>query len=467
MSIAKERNGFCLSKTYKNNKEKLFWKCGTCNNEWYASLHVIKSGSWCPNCKKFLIKKLSTKHTIKECKNIAKSKNGVCLSTIYENYNSKLEWKCNVCNTVWKTSLHNVNSGKWCPECGKVKRGLNNPRRLNLELCKKIAKDRGGQCLSEKYEGNKKPLKWKCANGHIWKAAFGNIKNQNQWCPLCNVFIGEEITRKIMEHIFKKKFEKVKPSWLLNNNGNCMELDGYNDNLKIGFEYQGKQHYEIVPNFKIDDQKLKKIKENDFLKKILCKKRGIILITIPYWISYNEIQQYIKDQYKKLTGYKIATEYDIDHKTFEIQSKKLLKMKDLAEKHGGQCHSKVYINDKTKLQWMCKNGHTWETTPSVIKRGHWCKKCATKKIGDSYRHNIEDMFKLAKMLGGEKSICLSKNYLGATKILKWKCSKSHIFYAKPSYLKYYNLWCPYCTNQKIRIGHQQKYEKQYNNQICF
>lgn len=41
----------------------------------------------------------------------------------------------------------------------------------------------------------------------------------------------------------------------------------------------------------------------------------------------------------------------------------------------GRCLSEVYINTRTKLPWECSEGHTWEATPSGIKKGAWCPEC--------------------------------------------------------------------------------------------
>ena len=49
---------------------------------------------------------------------------------------------------------------------------------------------------------------------------------------------------RFFEKIYNKKFAKCKPLWLKNQRGSQLELDGYNDELKIAFEYQGRQHYE-------------------------------------------------------------------------------------------------------------------------------------------------------------------------------------------------------------------------------
>jgi len=49
----------------------------------------------------------------------------------------------------------------------------------------------------------------------------------------------------------------------------------------------------------------------------------------------------------------------------------------IAAQRGGQCLSKEYRNNNTKLTWMCHKGHIWQAVPSSIKLGGtWCPECA-------------------------------------------------------------------------------------------
>ena len=50
-------------------------------------------------------------------------------------------------------------------------------------------------------------------------------------------------------------------------------------------------------------------------------------------------------------------------------------LQKLAEEKKGKCLSTKYINNSTKLKWMCKNNHIWETVLKVIIKGHWCYDC--------------------------------------------------------------------------------------------
>jgi len=58
-------------------------------------------------------------------------------------------------------------------------------KKLNIEEMQKLAKERGGKCLSKKYINNRTKLEWECEKGHIWKATLGTIK-RGSWCPICS-----------------------------------------------------------------------------------------------------------------------------------------------------------------------------------------------------------------------------------------------------------------------------------------
>ena len=49
--VAKERDGYCVSETYKNNSQKLVWMCSV-GHEFMVSLANIKNRNvWCSKCR--------------------------------------------------------------------------------------------------------------------------------------------------------------------------------------------------------------------------------------------------------------------------------------------------------------------------------------------------------------------------------------------------------------------------------
>jgi hypothetical protein len=120
------------------------------------------------------------KYTIVDCKEKAKEKGGECLSTEYINNKSKLRWKCK-CGNEWEAAFVNILVHKyWCPICG-------GSSVLRLEDCNAYAKSKNGLCLSSEYTNIKQKIRWKCSEGHEWENKFDNIKNLNQWCPICAI----------------------------------------------------------------------------------------------------------------------------------------------------------------------------------------------------------------------------------------------------------------------------------------
>lgn len=105
----------------------------------------------------------------------------------------------------------------------------------------------------------------------------------------------EKICRRTLEKIYKKKFSRIRPDWLRNpKTGRNLEIDCYNDELKIGLEYNGVQHYKW-PNFtKMSRQQFLDQVDRDHFKINKCDEMGVYLITVPYNIPNRLIPDYIK-----------------------------------------------------------------------------------------------------------------------------------------------------------------------------
>jgi len=171
MEIVADKSGQCLSIKYFGNKNKLKWKCAK-GHIWEAKPNDIVSGRWCPECAG------TKKLTIEEMQKLAIAHKGKCLSESYINDVTKLKWQC-LEGHIWEATPHNVKDrNSWCPKCsGNVK--------LKIEDMIAIAKQHGGQCLSQKYSGLNTKLNWQCSEGHIWEAIANNVKNKKSWCPVC------------------------------------------------------------------------------------------------------------------------------------------------------------------------------------------------------------------------------------------------------------------------------------------
>jgi hypothetical protein len=114
-------------------------------------------------------------------------------------------------------------------------------------------------------------------------------------------------------------------------------------------------------------------------------------------------------------------------------------MREIAESRGGICVSELYVNTATKLCWRCRSGHEWNASPLHIKRGHWCPVCARVA-----RLTLQEMNRIA---AGKSGQCLSAEYLGSAKPLRWRCAVGHQWNARPASIKS-GVWCPYCARNR-------------------
>ena len=117
-----------------------------------------------------------------------------------------------------------------------------------------------------------------------------------------------------------------------------------------------------------------------------------------------------------------------------------------AQQRKGKCLSNTYINSKTKLKFICAEGHEWESRPNDIMNNHWCPECAKYDRSKSLRDTIENMQKLATRFGGK---CLSLKYTNSTTNLEWQCKYGHKFEIAPVKVKDRQQWCHYCRSRLI------------------
>ena len=154
---------------------------------------------------------------------------------------------------------------------------------------KKLVEYKKGILLTEygMYKSDDTKMKIECKCGFKFNITHNKIL-ANRWCPSCEEFSHENETKKLAELLLKKPFAKVYPKWLLNSRGNQMELDMYNEELKLGIEFNGQQHYEFTKVFHKDEKDLMTRIKDDKKKLQLCKDNGVKLLVVPYDVNMKE-----------------------------------------------------------------------------------------------------------------------------------------------------------------------------------
>lgn len=437
--FASKRGGKCLSKKYVDSDTKLEWECHL-GHRWYQSLNRVRKGTWCAKCGH-----LKRRLTLEEFQDIAIARGGKCISTEYENCDKKLKFECHK-GHIWFAKPQHVKTGCWCPKCAQKKHHDDKKQRY-IKRLHKLAEEKGGKFLENETTKCRDKGKFKCSQGHIFFIKITQFTHSNQWCPYCfRKYKTEEKCRHIFEQLTGKVFQRTNS--ILEDN---LQLDGYNKELNVAFEYQGEQHFKFVKYWHKTEERFKIAQQRDILKTELCKKFKINKIDVTYLVAQNSDKYLIGFIRKELNKLNVPIKKIIRMKEFYKNSPVLNRLKKLAESKGGKLLSSNYVNGKTKLKWQCKEGHIWKTKPGNIKVS-WCPQCSNERMRQNYlKCKFEDIEQITK---DKKGKCLSSKseYVNQNSYLEFQCEKGHVWKTKASYI-YHGSWCRICVlyarNHKI------------------
>jgi len=109
LAEARRRGGRLVDEPTFERHVKLRWRCKR-GHEWRTYVYSIMEGHWCPTC-------ASTRLTIEEMRRMAEKNLGRCLSRVYVNSRTKLQWECSEGHRWWSLPNGIRNRGYWCPTC--------------------------------------------------------------------------------------------------------------------------------------------------------------------------------------------------------------------------------------------------------------------------------------------------------------------------------------------------------------
>ena len=113
---------------------------------------------------------------------------------------------------------------------------------------------------------------------------------------------GELECRRVLQKYFNRPFNKNRPNFLKNpvTGGKVnLEIDCFNEDLKLGCEYDGEPHFKYNPYFHKNKEAFENTKYRDYMKSVMCEKNGITLIRVPYTIKHSDIESFILDKLKQ------------------------------------------------------------------------------------------------------------------------------------------------------------------------
>jgi hypothetical protein len=182
-----------------------------------------------------------------------------------------------------------------------------------LERMQRLARNRGGECVSDEYKNSQSKLRWRCKLGHEWEAIPNSIAPRDgfkgSWCPIC---AGKLSKQGMLQQLIKLAASR-----------NGVLLSKYYRNARSHVLWRcAKGHqWKALPD---------------------SVKRGS-------WCP-------------------------VCCGTFPLT---LAKMQDYASAFGGKCISKQYVNNKSYIRWRCAEGHEWRSKPDHVLHGTWCPICSS------------------------------------------------------------------------------------------
>jgi hypothetical protein len=322
---------------------------------------IVRNGSWCPDCA------AARRRTLEQMKQIAASRGGICLSESYRNNATKLDWRCTAGHRWSATPLH-IKRGHWCPFCAKC-------ARLTLDVFQRIARQKGGQCLSLEYLNSSSVLKWRCGVGHEWLARPSSVK-AGTWCPVCTR--NQRLNLEEMQEIAKQR------------GGSCLSTKYKNGRTTLLWECNRGHRWRASPaNVKSGNRRkgtwcpeCYNYRRRFHAKHDIEEMRDLAIAHGGVCMSTEYVSSKTKLIWRCAQGHRWqALPTSVAQGTWcplcaRNQPLGLSQLQDIATSRGGACLSQEYLNGRTALWWRCSDGHRWKATPSKVKRGSWCPLCA-------------------------------------------------------------------------------------------
>ena len=331
--------------------------------------------------------------------------------------------------------------GHGCDLCAK-EASLSSLRKQTLDEIHNFVGKLNGKCNSKTYINNEAKLDFECNVGHKFQKSWSAVKNSLRWCPKCspNKLIGETLARLILEHLLQLKLPSV---YIKEMEG--LQLDGYNSEHRVAFEYQGYQHYTENSHFHNNEMRYKSQIERDNYKKELCKKNKITLIEIFEFktIRAGRIHLFEEQVKRKLDELNII----YNHEPFQLDLVELYlgkkselyeQAKKIVEKKKGSIQE--FIGSESKHTYSCSKGHqtTNRVLSVIIKSNASCSTCEALSKYEALKDIIE--------LRGGKLLDKKLKPKGYSESYTWICNNDHKRVSKGQYL-INGFWCVECQKE--------------------
>lgn len=320
--------------------------------------------------------------------------------------NKLVYWRCHVCGYKSDTPRTIISHAKAmfpCEQCAI--KGRTNQRygeepitKTNPELLQEwdYEKNEKDGILPENITNHdtKTQVHWACKRGHHWRKTVSyRLHSTSGKCPRCQKEMQTSFPEQALYLYFSSQIECVNGFPLENNS----HIDIFIPSLMVGIEYDG-------PNHESPNQKARDEKKNELLEQLGIKLYRVIhaescrvegnVIYVAYDSKDYSYLDFAIDNLCQLIGIS-RNPFNIEENKNTIYENLYTKEKENSiakqhphlldewdyEKNGNidpECVSSG--SSSIKINWKCKNGHSWPAPPSSRTQGNGCPYCSNKKV---------------------------------------------------------------------------------------
>ena len=151
---------------------------------------------------------MSRRLTLKDIRETAKARNGVCLDTTFKNCRTTVRWQCHF-NHEWDAPIFRVRWGRWCPVC----RVAMKERRTKARFVNAIREQDPGYWAEQLLEVNDKFTRSWVASIIWWSYNLPSRDslpdNEHEDCPLFQMMDDHIHGQPLSEPDFKKAMKSI------------------------------------------------------------------------------------------------------------------------------------------------------------------------------------------------------------------------------------------------------------------
>ncbi len=348
----------------------------------------------------------------------------------------------------WEALGQHIVAGHWCRRCVAE---ANSERLLDhngLARLQAAAQSNGGRCLATEYVGRAARYEMECSHGHRWQSKGGFILD-GHWCPHCARRQSAERQRR------PDGLQRLQAA-AASRGGVCLSekytglMSRYRFRCAAGHEWQS------FAGSVLDGAWCTACRFDEAGAVAFERLRAVAAplgwrCLSDAWVGYKERYEFECDKGHRFTRNAAALLYRGEQARCEACEEGEIEarwLKAIASR-SGELLNGPFKGLSERYRFRCAEGHEWETTGELIRRGKWCPECGRVKSAECniLADGLARLQAIALLHGGR---CLAAQYTRSRDHYPFECSKGHRWKASGQ-MVVHGHWCPKCAGLARRL----------------